>query len=206
MGMMDLHITHERWGSNVDPDLNGHLHYQNDIDGPLNETVTDKIRQYHTDYNNCPSNTISFMTAIASTSGRLHCEFVRLYFLHAHRETDRFLAASGVQLTQSSTQHHYRRVAFSSQLKSKVGHILAKAATLRINLNIDGAPIASRSHTHPSHSQPSRLLTSSLSLGVPVPHNPVYVRRVDPSALALSLSLHRHSYKSILFSSRLISS
>ena len=29
-----------------------------------------------------------------------------------------------------------------SQLKSKVGHILAKAATLRVNLNIDGAPIA----------------------------------------------------------------
>ena len=30
-------------------------------------------------------------------------------------------------------------------------------------------PIASKSHTHPSHSQTSRLLTSSLSLGVPVP-------------------------------------
>ncbi len=40
---------------------------------------------------------------------------------------------------------------------------------LRINLNIDGAPITSRTHTQPSHSQTSRLLTSSLSLGVPVP-------------------------------------
>jgi hypothetical protein len=39
---------------------------------------------------------------------------------------------------------------------------------LRINLNLDGAPIVSKSHTHPSHSQTSRLLTSSLSLGVPV--------------------------------------
>ena len=46
----------------------------------------------------------------------------------------------------------------------------SKAVALRINLNIDGAPLASRSHTHPSHSQTSRLLTSSLSLGVPVPH------------------------------------
>jgi hypothetical protein len=34
------------------------------------------------------------------------------------------------------------------------------------NLNLDGAPIASSSHTHPSHSQTSRLLTSSLSLGL----------------------------------------
>ncbi len=36
--------------------------------------------------------------------------------------------------------------------------------------NIETAsPIASSSHTHPSHSQTSRLLTLSLSLGVPVP-------------------------------------
>jgi hypothetical protein len=40
---------------------------------------------------------------------------------------------------------------------------------LRITLNIDGAPLESRSRTHPSHSETSRLLTSSLSLGVPVP-------------------------------------
>ena len=93
--------------------------------------------------------------------------FVRLLFLQAHRETDRFLAASGVQLAQ--TNHHFRRAAFSSKLKSKVGHILAKAAALRINLNIDRPPIASRSHTHPSHCQISLLLTSSSSLSVPVP-------------------------------------
>ena len=33
----------------------------------------------------------------------------------------------------------------------------------------DGVSIASKSHTHPSYSQTSRLLTSSLSLGVTVP-------------------------------------
>ena len=110
------------------------------------------------------------MPAIASTSGRLHSEFVRLLFLQAHRETDRFFAALGVQLAQTERgQFHFRRAAFSQQLKSKVGLALAKAEALRINLNLDGAPIASKSHTHPSHSQTSRLLTSSLSLGVPVP-------------------------------------
>ena len=45
----------------------------------------------------------------------------------------------------------------------------AKTEDLRVNLTIDGTPIASRSHTHPSHYQTSRLLTSSLSLGAPVP-------------------------------------
>jgi hypothetical protein len=110
-------------------------------------------------------------------SGRLHSEFVRLVFLQAHRETDRFFAAPGVQLAQHDRgQFHYRRAAFSSQLKAlsceekaKVGNILAKASALRIHLIIDGAPIASKSHTHLSHSQTSRLLTSSLFLGVPVP-------------------------------------
>jgi hypothetical protein len=33
------------------------------------------------------------------------------------------------------------------------------------------------------------------------PSNPVYVRRVDPSALVFSLSSHRHSYIGLLFSS-----
>ena len=53
---------------------------------------------------------------------RLHCEFVFLLFLPAHRETDRFLAASGVQLAQNN--FHLRRTAFSSQFKSKVVNIL----------------------------------------------------------------------------------
>jgi hypothetical protein len=78
------------------------------------------------------------MPAIASMSGRLHSEFVRLLFLQAHRETDRFFAASGVHLAHSTSGlFHFRRAAFSSQLKSRVGNILAKAAALRVNLNLD---------------------------------------------------------------------
>jgi hypothetical protein len=89
------------------------------------------------------------MPAIASTSGRLHSEFVRLLFLQAHRETDQFFAVSGVQLAHHDRdQFHYRRVAFSSQLRSTCGSILAMAAALRITLNIDGAPIVSQTLTH----------------------------------------------------------
>jgi hypothetical protein len=106
------------------------------------------------------------MPAIASTSGRLHSEFVRLLFLKTHQETDRFFAASGVQLPQTDRgQFHYHRAAVSSQLKSRVG----LEASFPINLNIDGTLIISRTHTHPSHSQTSHLLTSSLSLSIPVP-------------------------------------
>jgi hypothetical protein len=97
------------------------------------------------------------MPAIASTSGRLHGEFVRILFLQTHRETDQFFSASGVQLAQThpGDQFTFRRAAFLTQLQSKVGLTLAKASVLRININ---------------------LLTSSLSLGVPVPRPTQCVR------------------------------
>jgi hypothetical protein len=168
--VLDLRIAHDRFGSSADPTLNGRLHYPNNIDKSLNEAGNDKIRKYRADYNNNLPNDVAFMPAIAGTTGRLHSEFIRLLFLQAHRETDRFFAASGVQSAQFDRGFfHFRRAAFSVILKSKCGSILTKASALRINLNLDGSPIASNSHTHPSHSQTSRLLTSSLSLGVPVP-------------------------------------
>jgi hypothetical protein len=117
-----------------------------------------------------PPVTVSFMPATDSTSGRLNIEFVRLSFLHVHRETDRFFAASGVRLPYTDRgMFHYLRVVFSVQLKSKVGLTLGKVTDLRITLNLDGVPIIFKSHTPPSHSQTSRLLVSSLSLGIPVP-------------------------------------
>ena len=98
---MDLRIAHERWGSSSDPSLNDHLHYPDDMDRTLIEADVEKNLQYRADYNHRPSHTISFIPAFASTSGRLHNEFVRLLFrgLQDHRETDRSLASSGVQLT-----------------------------------------------------------------------------------------------------------
>ncbi len=147
--VLDLRIAHDRFGSSSDPSLNGNLHYPNNIDGSLIETTDDKIRKYHTDYNNNPPHCVSFMSSIPSTSGRLHSEFDRLLFLQSHRETDHFFASSGVQLAETDRGlFHFHR---------------------RITLKLDGTPIISKSHTHPSHSQTSRSLTSSLSLGVPVP-------------------------------------
>ncbi len=67
--VLDLYITHDRFGSTSDPSINGHLHYPNDVDRSLNESVTDKLR---------------------------HSEFACLVFLQTHRETDRFFETSGV--------------------------------------------------------------------------------------------------------------
>ena len=60
------------------PVLNGKIHYPlpADIDKPLHDAAAEKIREYHADYNNRPSNSISFIPAVTATSGRLHCELV----------------------------------------------------------------------------------------------------------------------------------
>jgi hypothetical protein len=99
--VLDLHITHDRVGSSTDPTLNGHLRYPNHLDQSLNDAAADKVRKYRADYNNKPFNTVSFIPDIASTSGRLHSGYVRLLFLQAHRQTDRFFGASGVLSVQS---------------------------------------------------------------------------------------------------------
>jgi hypothetical protein len=159
--------------------MNGRLHY-NDIDKSLNETANDKIRKYRADYNNNPPNAVAFMPAIAGTNGRLHSDFIRLLFLQAHRETDRFFAASGVQSAQFDRGFfHFRRAAFSAMLKSKYGSILAKASTFRITLNLDGTPIDSNSHTHPSYSQTSQFVVFH--------HTDTHIYLLS---LALALSIH----------------
>ncbi len=76
--VLDLRITHDRVGRSSDLSLNGNLRYPNDKDRSLNEAAVDKILKYRADYNNNPPHSVSFMPAIASTSGRLHCEFIRL--------------------------------------------------------------------------------------------------------------------------------
>ncbi len=67
--VLDLRITHDRFGSSSDPSLNGTLHYPNDIDRSINKAATDKIRKYRADYNNNPPIVVSFIPTIPSTSG-----------------------------------------------------------------------------------------------------------------------------------------
>ena len=80
------------------------------------------------------------MPGVASTSGRLHCEL--LLFLQAHRETEEYCRLFGVPTKTNQDSFRYKRAAFYSGIKGKVGLICAKAAALRININTDGSPVA----------------------------------------------------------------
>jgi hypothetical protein len=94
--VLDLRVVPDRVDSSADPALNAHLRHPNNLDQSLNDSGNDKIRRYRDDYSNNPTRGVGVMTVIASTSGRLHSEFIRILFLQAHRETDRSFAASGV--------------------------------------------------------------------------------------------------------------
>ena len=78
------------------------MHYHNDMDRSLNETTTDKIRTYRTDYNTKSPSSVTFIPVIPSTSGRSHSKFVRLLFSQTHRETDIFFPPSSVRCSPLS--------------------------------------------------------------------------------------------------------
>jgi hypothetical protein len=80
--VLDLRIAHERFGSSSDsePSINGRLHHPNDVDRSRNEAAADKIRKYRADCNNNPPNAISFVPAIASTSGGYTVTLCAFYF------------------------------------------------------------------------------------------------------------------------------
>ncbi len=117
------------------------------------------------------------------------------------------VAASGVLSAQSDRGFfHYLRAVFSVQLKNKVVLTLVKTTTLRMILNLDGVPIISKSHTHPSHSETSRLLTSSLSLGVPVTRQPSVCETSRFPIFRFSLSSYWHLFVGHVFNSHFIDS
>jgi hypothetical protein len=110
---------------------------------------------------------ISFLPAIVSTSTRMHGEFLRLLFLQAHRETEAHFTAAGMSSQRNQTDSfRFKRAAFYQSLKSKVGLAAAKAAALRINLNVEGCGIVAAPVHAPSRaplSVPSFFHTISLS-------------------------------------------
>jgi len=102
--------------------------------------LLDKIAAYQQQY--ADNQNISFLPAIVSTCTRMHGEFLRLLFLQAHRKTEAHFTAAGMSSqTNNSEALRFKRAAFYIGLKSKVGLAAAKAAALRVNLNVQGCGI-----------------------------------------------------------------
>ena len=98
----------------------------------------------------------------------MHGEFLHLLFLQAQRETEaHFTAAVTSSQRNQSDSFRFKRAAFCQSLKSIIGFTAAKAAALRINLNVEGCGILAAPVHAPSPAP--LLLPLLLSHNLPLP-------------------------------------
>ena len=67
------------------------------------------------------------------TTGRLYDEFIRLLFLHGHRE----VSALADELPEESDQFRFLRASCFANLKGTVGLIMSKTSAMRISIPLD---------------------------------------------------------------------
>ncbi len=111
-------LSHTR-RSNGDPDP----------DGALKEEVRIKIRYYRNVYLNRPD-PIAFLPLGVDTTDRLYDDFIRLLFLHSHRETSSLTN----ELPEKSDQFRFLGSLCFAHLKGSVGLIMAKASAMRVSV------------------------------------------------------------------------
>ena len=98
-----------------------------DPDPALKDVVRIKIRHYRNLYLNRPV-PIAFIPLAVGTTGRMYDEFIRLLFLHPHRES----SALTNELPEESDQFLFLLVSCFANLKGVVGLIMAKVSTMWI--------------------------------------------------------------------------
>ena len=73
------------------------------------------------------------MPVAVDTSGRIYDEFLRLLFLHDHREA----SALANDIPEESGQFRFLRTDCLVNIKGSVGLILAKTSAMRISIPLD---------------------------------------------------------------------
>ena len=76
---------------------------------------------------------IAFVPLTVDTTARLHDDFIRLFFLHSHRE----VSALENELTEESDQFRFLRAACLANLKGSVGLIMEKSSVMRISIPLE---------------------------------------------------------------------
>ena len=94
--------------------------------------VRKKIIHYHQLYLDHPE-PIVFMPVAVDTSDHIYDDFLRLLFLHTHREA----LALGNDIPEESGHFRFLRSVCLASIKGSVGLILAKASVIRISIPID---------------------------------------------------------------------
>ncbi len=74
-----------------------------------------------------------FIPLAGDTTGRLYDDFIRLLFLHAHREASDLAN----EFPEESDKFRFLRASFFANLKGVVGLIMSKVSTMRISIPLD---------------------------------------------------------------------
>ena len=124
-------------------------------DGVLKVVTRKKIIHYRQLYIDRPE-PIAFITVAVDTSGRIYDDFLRLLFLHAHREA----SALANDIPEESGHFRFLRAACLANIKGSVGLILAKVSVMRISIPLD---LSSKPFIPPPHFVHSRRPTTLLA-------------------------------------------
>ena len=130
-------MTHTRYGRSH-LNLNGQLTNTSrsdgapEPDGSIKAVARKKILHYRQVYVDHPD-PIAFMPVAVDTSGRIYDDFLRLLFLHAHRES----SALANDIPEESDHFPFLRSACLTNIKGSVGLILAKSSAMRISIPLD---------------------------------------------------------------------
>ena len=98
-------------------------------DGDIKVVARKKIIHYRQLYIDRPE-PIAFVPVAVDTSGRIYDDFLRLMFLHAHREA----SALANDIPAESGHFRFLRTACLANIKGSVGLILAKVSAMRISI------------------------------------------------------------------------
>ena len=101
-------------------------------DGVIKTVTRKKIIHYRQLYIDRPD-PIAFMPVAVDTSGRIYDDFLRLLFLHAHRE----VSALANDIPEESGHLRFLHTTCLANIKGSVGLILAKASAMRISIPLD---------------------------------------------------------------------
>ncbi len=130
-------MTHPRYDRSL-LNLNGQLTNTRrsdgspEPDGVMKVVARKKIIHYRQLYIDRPE-PIAFMPVAVDTSDRIYDDFLRLLFLHAHREA----SALANDIPEESGHFRFLRAACLANIKGAVGLILAKASAMRISIPLD---------------------------------------------------------------------
>jgi hypothetical protein len=135
--ILDFTMTHTRYDRSH-LNLNGQLTNTRrsdgapEPDGVIKVVVRKKILHYRQLYVDRPD-PIAFMPVAVDTSGRIYDDFLRLLFLHAHREA----SVLTNDIPEESVHFRFLRAACLANIKGSVGLILAKPSVMRISIPFD---------------------------------------------------------------------